>query len=98
MVTGAPPALAALTDAATSPMTTASSVALDQAMATAGDGAMMTTTIAATWAAIRATIHTRKPAGMSGERAILWKLSASLAMAIGTERLLTTIAIAVGRL
>jgi hypothetical protein len=99
MATGAPHGSAASTDVVViSPMKTAACVALDQAMATVVDATMMIMTVVATAAAIRATIHTRKPAAMSGDRAILLRLYASPAMAIGTEQLSTTTAIAVDRL
>src|SRR6476619_2319637 len=89
---------AALTDAAAiSPMTTALCAALDQAMATAVDATTMITTVA-TSAATRETIHTRRPAAMSGDTAIRSRRYASLVTAIGTRQLSTTTAIAVDRL
>src|SRR5882724_628640 len=97
-VTGAAHGSAASTDAAViSSMMTAVCVALDQAMATVVDATTMIT-IAATAAAIRATIHIRRPAAMSGNTAIRLRQYVSHAMVIGTEQLSTTTAIAGDRL
>src|SRR6202045_4407793 len=99
MAIGAPLGSAAsIGAAAILPMMTAACAARDRALATVAGAATMMTTIAAPAAGIREIIHTRRPAAMSGDRAIRLRLYASHAMAIGTEQLSTTIAIAVDRL